>query len=112
MLHKEHHIQCQIITYLRFKKIYCWATPNGERRDARSGKRLKMEGVLPGVSDITALIGNKTYYIEVKTEKGIQSKSQKEFQRNVEAQGHDYLIFRSLEDAINFADSVLKGSFS
>ena len=82
-------------------KIFCFAIPNGGRRDVREGGRLKREGVLAGASDII-IINNKVYFIEVKTEKGRQTETQKAFQSQVIGLGHEYKIWRSLSDAMRF----------
>ena len=53
---------------------------------------------ISGVSDIIAIIKGYTFYIEVKTKKGVQSKSQKAFQMAIERNGGLYFIARCLED--------------
>lgn len=40
----------------------------------------------------------KVVFVEMKTPKGTQQDTQKEFQRNVQRLGHEYHICRSLED--------------
>ena len=102
MKHEEHKIQCAIIQYLRLSKVFCFAIPNGGKRDKREGARLKSEGVLPGVADIEMWSNNKTYFIEVKTEKGRQTTEQKDFERICVAHGHEYKIWRSIDSAIRF----------
>lgn len=60
----------------------------------------------PGCADILAIYAGKMsemdgltiLWIEVKTEKGRQSDLQKLFQAEVEAEGHTYLIARSIDD--------------
>jgi hypothetical protein len=47
------------------------------------GMRYKVPGIL---------------WIEVKTAKGVQSEFQKSFQAQVEAEGHRYILARSIED--------------
>lgn len=104
---EEHRIQCACVKWFRYqypkfaKLLY--AIPNGSRRDAITGKILKDEGVVRGVSDLNLDIANRFYHglrIETKTPKGVQSKEQKEFQEMVEAQNFRYVICRSLNDFI------------
>lgn len=105
MKHEEHKIQCVIIQYLRLHKVFCFAIPNGGKRDAREGARLKREGVLAGVADI--FIGeNRGYFIEVKTEEGRQTQAQKDFERDTVAHGYEYKIWRSLDYAIRFVSHL------
>ncbi len=67
MNHKEHELQCNIVKYLKLKGIFCFSVPNGDRRDARTGSRLKKEGVLPGVSDLIIIRNKELLFIEIKT---------------------------------------------
>jgi len=71
--------------------------PNGGARNGREAKKLKWMGVVPGVSDLIFLYQRKIYFIELKTEIGTQSKVQKDWQLNVESQGLEYYIIRSLD---------------
>lgn len=104
---EEHRIQCACVKWFRLqypkyaKLLY--AIPNGSRRDAITGKLLKDEGVIRGVSDLNLDMPNRFYHglrIEMKTPTGVQSKEQKEFQFEVEKQGFRYIVCRSLNDFI------------
>lgn len=104
---EEHKLQCACVEWFRrqypkYSRLL-YAVPNGGRRDAKTGKILKDEGVVRGVSDLNLDIANRFYHglrIEMKTPKGIQSKEQKEFQAEVEAQGFKYIICRSRDEFI------------
>ena len=61
-------------------------------------------GVVPGVSDMEYMTNGRVVFIEWKTPTGTQSEAQKKFQTQVEAQGFEYVIFRSVEQAKNFVD--------
>ena len=74
------------------------ATPNGGRRDAVTGARLKAEGALAGVADLNFYYRGRTLFIEMKTPDGRQSPAQKQWQRTMEAQGFRYVICRSIDD--------------
>lgn len=102
MKHHEHAIQVGIVKYLRAIGVFCFAVPNGGKRDAKTGAYLKDEGALAGVADLIVVMNDVIVFIEIKTDKGKQSESQRQFQEEVEKRGHLYLIWRSIDDAINF----------
>lgn len=108
MRQEEHNIQVGIVQYLRLRGFEVFAIPNGGRRDAVTGAKLKAEGVTAGAADLIILlpIGN-TLFVEVKTAKGRQSPEQKAFQERVESLGFNYMIWRSVEDAEKFINSPL-----
>jgi hypothetical protein len=59
---------------------------------------------LPGMADILAIPLRmqtiEVWWIEVKDAKGKQSELQKAFQVRVEAEGHGYILARSLDDVL------------
>ena len=62
---------------------------------------------LPGEADLTLFCkGGKTYFIEIKTATGKQSKQQKRFQTAVENLGFEYIIMRSVDEAREFIREV------
>lgn len=78
-----------------------FAVPNGGVRDAVTGRILKAEGVVAGVADLILLMPNRQHNclcIEMKTEKGRQQGSQKEWQAKIEAVGGKYIICRSFDE--------------
>lgn len=86
------------------------AIPNGGNRDAATGARLKAEGVVAGVADLALFIPRKGYgalFVEMKTEKGRQSDSQKTWAAQL---GADYLyrVCRSLDEFITTVEEYLK----
>ena len=60
----------------------------------------KATGLLSGVSDLIVLLPNAiTLFVEVKIESGgVQSDSQKEFEKTVTDLGFRYVIVRSLDE--------------
>ena len=108
MRQEEHNIQVAIVQYLRLRGFEVFAIPNGGRRDAVTGAKLKAEGVTAGAADLIILlpIGN-VLFVEVKTAKGRQSPEQKAFQERVESLGFSYVIWRSVEDAEKFINSPM-----
>lgn len=88
-----------------------FSVPNGGARDAVTGRILKMEGVVAGVADLILLVPNKHHHslcIEMKTEKGRQSASQREWQEKIEQYGNKYAICRSLDDFIKTIKDYLE----
>lgn len=102
---EEHRLQSACVRWYRLQypkmKHNLFAIPNGSRRDAVTGAKLKAEGVLSGISDLILLKSNRFYgalLIEMKTSKGRQSESQKEWQHKITADGYKYVVVRSIED--------------
>jgi len=113
---EEHRLQCACVKWFRMQypqlSHALFAVPNGSRRDAVTGARLKAEGVLAGVSDLILLKSNKYYgalLVEMKTPRGVQSASQKEWQRRVEADGeYLYCVVRTFGQFVDLVRSYLK----
>ena len=99
----EDQLQQQIVIWFknelqRHGKGFIFSVPNGGSRNPIEAKKLKATGATAGVSDLIVLLpGAKTLFVELKTEKGIQSDNQKEFAERVEVLGYKYLLIRSLE---------------
>ena len=113
MKHKspEHSFQVWTVNYLRYNNIFCFAIPNGGRRDAITGAMLKKEGVMSGVADLILLFnGGVCVFVELKSGKNTQQASQKIFQKNVEDMNFKYLLWRNPQDVVDFVRSI-KGSF-
>ena len=99
----EHDLQVRIVNYLRWNHFYVFAIPNGGRRDAVTGRKLKDEGVLAGVADLEILLPDgKAVFVELKTPWGVQSDAQKAFENEVKLRGYTYLLWRSAKDAEAF----------
>ncbi|MFS0489906.1 VRR-NUC domain-containing protein [Leadbetterella byssophila] len=65
------------------------------------GKKLKQEGLRKGTADLLLLTPRQGYgalCIEMKKPGGVQSPSQKEWQRLAEKNGNKYVVCRSLEE--------------
>ena len=106
-MNKEDVLQAKIIVF--FKNQYqingkglIFAVPNGGSRNIIEAKKLKATGLMAGVSDLIILKPNgETIFIEVKTDIGIQSPIQINFQKKVEELGFKYCLVRSLEEFKN-----------
>ena len=55
-------------------------------------------GSYRGIADLYALRDGQHVWIEVKTDRGVQSEYQKKFQRDIEKHGGTYILARSVED--------------
>jgi len=72
---------------------------NNNSENAIKGAFNKAMGVLPGVSDMAFVCeGGHIVWIEWKTSTGSQSKQQIEWQRQVTALGHTYIVVRSEDE--------------
>mgnify|MGYP002745032907 FL=1 len=97
----EHRLQCACVRWFRYQYPHhaslLFAVPNGGRRDAVTGARLKAEGVVAGVADLLLFVPTKQHHalcIEMKTATGRQSTAQKKWQRLVEQLGYQYAVIR------------------
>lgn len=111
----EHRLQQACVRWFRLQypalRDVLVAVPNGGRRDAVTGARLKAEGVVAGASDLVLLKPNRFYgslCIEMKTPRGRQSPAQRDWQEAVEAAGDKYVVCRSLEDFMEDINGYLK----
>jgi hypothetical protein len=75
--------------------------PNGEKRSKKTAQRLKSLGVQPGVADLLFLINTRSWALELKTNTGVQSKAQADYQERFERAGGTYKIAFGLEQAVS-----------
>ena len=107
MKHEESKIQRQVVNYLRLELRQCgglvFSVPNGGKRSKIEARIQVAEGTLHGVSDLILLLPNsRTVFVEMKTDKGKQSEYQKQFEDSVTNLGFEYVIWRSIDDSINW----------
>ncbi len=108
MRHAEADFQVGVVRFLRMSGHFVFAVPNGGSRNLREAVNLKAQGVMAGVSDLIVLLpGKKVYFIELKNPngKGRQSPAQREFEDNVRAHGHEYLIWDKWAQAEQFVNA-------
>lgn len=112
---EEHRIQSACVRAFRYKypklRHNLFAVPNGGRRDIVTGAKLKAEGALAGVSDLIFLKSNRFYgalLIEMKTPKGTQQETQKEWERKITADGYKYVVCRSVGEFLQEIEDYLK----
>lgn len=79
-----------------------FSIPNGGTRNKLEAMTLKSTGLLAGASDLIVILpSGKILFIELKTEKGIQSDAQKEFEERIKTLGFQYHLIRSLDEFKN-----------
>ena len=110
----ESQIQHDCIQWFRLQypslALMLFAIPNGGKRDAKTGARMKYEGAISGVSDLILLVPKKGYAslcIEMKKPGGKQSEHQRKWQREAEKYRSKYAVCHSLQDFMNEVNSYL-----
>ena len=104
MKHAEHDLQKACVQWFRMqhKAAYIFSVPNGGKRDLKEAVRLKSEGVVSGVADLFVMSpfssDAKGMFIEMKTEKGKQSPTQKAFELDCRERGYNYAVCHSLNE--------------
>ena len=79
------------------------SVPNGGARNVVTGAILKKEGSVRGVADLELNIAKGGWFglkIEMKAPNGRQSPYQKQWQKDVEAQGYLYILAHSADEFI------------
>lgn len=88
-------------------RLLIYSIPN-ESEDSYETQKKKNIGLLPGASDtVVCLPGGESLYMECKTNIGVQSPRQKEFQKRIEALGFKYHIFRSIQQFYSILNPYL-----
>lgn len=80
-MNSEHNIQANIFktiwnTFPKFRR-QLFAVPNGGKRNLIEASRLKQTGTIPGIPDLIFVAKSKTFFFELKNEKGKISDEQK-----------------------------------
>src|ERR1017187_72334 len=85
---------CKLLYAYGRPDILWFAVPNGEQRSAKTGQRLKQQGVRAGAADLCFVIDGQFIGLELKTEVGTLSKAQHQFKEDLDrAGGHYYAAF-------------------
>lgn len=86
--------------------------PNGGSRNVVEAKRLKAQGVKPGVPDLVLPVARGKYhglYIELKTLRGRVSDAQKQWLEALRNQGYAAIVCRGADEAIAMIAKYLAG---
>lgn len=115
MKHLESKLQQSCVRWFDYQypryRLNLFAIPNGGRRSKIEAAIMKGEGVRAGVADLFLAVPNGKYhglFIEMKTESGRQTDTQKEFEKAVTAQGYSYTICRNFESFVNVVSDWLE----
>lgn len=106
----EYIIQSAIVQYLRLNRYLVFSVPNGINIETRGSREIYSRmGLLSGVADLCIMLPDgKTVWVEVKTPKGRQSDTQRAFQGLATELGHDYRVWRGVDDAVSFVNERKK----
>ena len=114
MKQDESRLQMACVKWFRMQypqhRKLLFSVPNGGFRNISTAKRMKLEGVVAGVSDLILLIPSHDFHglcIEMKTPKGRQTDHQKAWQTHVEQHGYIYALARSVEEFQNIVNDYL-----
>jgi len=101
----EGYVKTAVCELLALHRISHHRLNSGVLLAESQGKRRAIRLAPRGTADILALVprdggGVTPLYIECKAPKGTQSPAQKEFQAEVVAQGHAYLLCRDVDQVV------------
>ena len=102
----EAQLQASIVQALQMQGVFAFSVPNEAlgQIHARAGHgrmaMLKAMGLRAGVADLVCLLPGRVVFLEVKTDKGRQSRAQIEFEKVCTDLGHEYYVVRSVKDAL------------
>lgn len=85
-----------------------WRVENERKRSKYEQMIAKSTGLVSGVSDMMMVFNGEFHAIELKTESGRQTESQKKWQETIEKQGGTYYIIRTLEEFQNLIKRIVE----
>jgi hypothetical protein len=97
----EDALQISVVQYLTLARPKCefFHVPNQGRFPVQYRRKLARMGVKAGVADLLFILpGGRIGCIELKTDKGRQSPSQKDFERRMGELGTPYRVAHSIEE--------------
>jgi hypothetical protein len=103
-LYPEESLQRTIVQHLTLRAasgVVWYHCPNGVSSSARTGARMKAMGIVAGVSDMVFLLpSGLSCFMEVKAPKGRLTPEQKVFRDRVEANGAQWAMVRTIDEAL------------
>lgn len=106
----EHGLQIAVLQHLRTygrRNLNWFAIPNAGRRTLYSGNRMKQEGMQSGVADLCIMLDlGRCGWLELKTDRGTQSDTQKGFEAICRRLGHPYKVARTIDEAVSFLKAI------
>lgn len=98
----ESLIEGAIVGHLRLHHIKVVKIVNEGKRSPWAGEKLKLQGMTAGMPDLQIFLPQEIVFIEVKNEHGIIKPEQTNCHRWLRALGFKVLVWRSVDDAIEF----------
>lgn len=117
--HPEHDIQVSFFDEVRLRRLrdnrwnLVFAIPNGEIRHWSAAKRLKREGVEPGIPDVFCAVPSGKYaglWLEFKAPKGSLSDAQKEKAELLRLAGYRVEVVKNTDAAIAIVEEYLRNA--
>jgi VRR-NUC domain len=106
----EHQLQVELCKFLAVEahsNCFWFAVGNGGRRPIGVARKMKAEGVKPGVADLAFMLPlGRMAWLELKIKGGSLSPEQKAFRDICERLGHPCAIAKSLDEAVLFLRHV------
>jgi hypothetical protein len=108
----EHQIQSAFFSWwnLVYRIPLAWAIPNGGKRHPAVGRKLREEGVRPGVPDVFIAIPVPDYsglFLEFKSRRGAVTAEQKNLHQYLRNMGYAVEVVRSVDEAITITENYL-----
>ncbi|MGV7234638.1 MAG: VRR-NUC domain-containing protein [Nitrosomonadaceae bacterium] len=83
--------------------------PNGGKRDPREANKFKAMGVVAGIPDLVFCKNGKTYFFELKTDKGKLSDRQIDVHEKLVGEKFEIWIIRDFENFKNLIGKIISG---
>ena len=100
--HPEARLQKVIVSHLLMNDAFYFSIPNESKRSVVMGAHMKQMGLIPGAADLGIVVDGKIHFLEVKAADGVQSASQREFQKRCQANKIPYAICFNLTEALAY----------
>jgi hypothetical protein len=108
----EHQIQSAFFSWwnMVYRLPLAWAIPNGGKRHPAVGRKLREEGVRPGVPDVFIAIPTPQFsglFLEFKSRRGAVTAEQKVLHERLRFMGYAVEVVRSVDQAISVTENYL-----
>lgn len=75
----EARLQRTVVQHLLLNDAFFMSIANEGKRSAIMGHELKLMGLYPGAADLLIVVEGRAHFLELKSEDGVQSASQRDF---------------------------------
>lgn len=111
---QEERIQYEIVEWFRnnyclkfHNPRYCILSIPNDGKDLKEQMRKKSTGLMSGASDLILILQNRLIFVELKSETGVQSDKQKDFEVQVNNLGFEYKLIRSLNEFKEYIQCII-----